>query len=317
VNEPVEDRSMDHSRLAELISPQLEQKGYRARVVSLQHLADLTSEIESLREEGAFEEVFYQERLTCFDYALPAQLPAARSLIITAAPQPQQRVGFKLKGKPYHITVPPTYSSDTDRAVESALSAILQPEGFSLHPARVPEKLLAVCSGLARYGKNNIAYVEGMGSFHRLEAFFSDLPALEDTWVGLQAMEQCHKCTACISKCPTGSIVPDRFLILAERCLTFHNERSAEFPQWIDPSWHNCLIGCMACQLACPVNKGFFDWFDEGVSFTEEETALLLRGVPGGQLPQGAARKLEKLGLLEDVELVTRNLAALLKQRSA
>ena len=79
----------------------------------------------------------------------------------------------------------------------------------------------------------------------------------------------------------------------------------------------NCLIGCMACQLACPVNKGFFDWFDEGVSFTEEETALLLYGIPPGQLSQVTADKLQRLGLLEDVDLVTRNLAALLKQRSA
>jgi epoxyqueuosine reductase len=308
---------MDHSRLAGLISPQLEQRGYRARVVSVQHLADLRSEIESLRREGAFEEVFYEERLTYFDYALPAQLPAVRSLIVAAAPQPQQRVGFKLRGKPYHFTVPPTYSSDTDRAAESALSAILRPEGFSLHPARVPEKLLAVCSGLARYGKNNIAYVDGMGSFHRLEAFFSDLPPGEDDWAGLQEMEQCHKCTACIRKCPTRAIVPDRFLILAERCLTFHNERSAEFPEWIDPSWHNCLIGCMACQLACPVNKRFFDWFEEGVSFTEEETALLLRGVARDELPQAAADKLQQIGLLEDLDLVSRNLGVLLKQRSA
>ena len=307
---------MSNSQLSNLIYSELEQKGCRARIVSVQHLADLRSEIESLHQEGAFEEVFYQERLTRFEYALPAQLPAARSLIITAAPQPWQRVGFELKGKPRHFTVPPTYSYDTDRTVESVLSGILQPEGFNLHPAKLPEKALAVCSGLARYGKNNIAYVDGMGSFHRLKAFFSDLSPLEDNWAGLQSMEQCDKCTACISQCPTGAIVSDRFLILAERCLTFHNERSAEFPDWIDPSWHKCLIGCMACQLACPVNKRFFHWFEEGVSFTEEETTLLLGGVPRHQLPQATADKLQRLCLLEDLELVTRNLAVLLKQRS-
>jgi epoxyqueuosine reductase len=308
---------MSNSQLSNLICSELEQKGCRASIVPVTHLADFQKEIVGRHNDGAFEEVFFQERLTYFDYALPAHLHEARSLIITAAPQPQQRVGFKLKGKPYHFTVPPTYSSDTDRAVESVLSAILQPEGFNLHRAKLPEKLLAVCSGLARYGKNNIAYVEGMGSFHRLKAFFSDLPPLEDNWVGLQSMEQCHKCTACISQCPTGAIVPHRFLILAERCLTFHNERSAEFPGWIDPSWHKCLIGCMACQLACPVNKKFFNWFEERVSFTEEETALLLEGITRDQLPQATADKLQRLCLLEDLELVTRNLAVLLKQRSS
>jgi len=308
---------MGHSALWEQTRSELEQRGFRASVVPLARLADLSSEIERRRQAGDFEQIFYQERLTRLDYVLPAQLPDARSLIIATARQPQQKVGFHFKGRPYHFTVPPTYSSDTDRAVESALSAVLGPAGFRLNQARVPEKLLAVCSGLGRYGKNNIAYVEGMGSFHRLAAYFSDLPAPEDNWAGLRALEQCDKCTACLSRCPTGAIVSHRFLILAERCLTFHNERTAEFPEWIDPSWHNCLIGCMACQLACPVNKRFFDWFEEGVSFTEEETALLLRGVPGEQLPQTTAAKLEKLGLLEDVELVSRNLAVLLKQHAA
>ncbi len=308
---------MSNSQLSDLICSELEQKGCRARIVSITHLADLKDEIEGRHNDGVFEEIFYQERLTRFDYTIPAHFPNARSLIITAAPQPQRRVGFELKGKPYHFTVPPTYSYDTDRTVESMLSRILQPERFNLHPAKLPEKALAVCSGLARYGKNNIAYVDGMGSFHRLKAFFSDLPPLEDNWTGLQSMEQCHKCTACISRCLSGAIVPHRFLILAERCLTFHNERSAEFPGWIDPSWHNCLIGCMACQLACPVNKKFFNWFGERVSFTEEETTLLLGGVPRHQLPQATADKLQRLCLLEDLELVTRNLAVLLKQRSS
>jgi len=308
---------MSHSRLWGLATSELEQRGFKGSIVPIARLADLSSEIERHRRAGDFEEVFYQERLTRLDYALPAQLPDACSLIIATAPQPQRRVGFHFKDKPYHFTVPPTYSPDTDKAVESVLTQVLQPAGFRLYPARVPEKLLAVCSGLARYGKNNIAYVEGMGSFHRLAAFFSDLPAPEDNWVGLRALEQCDKCTACMSRCPTGAIVSHRFLILAERCLTFHNERTAEFPEWIDPSWHNCLIGCMACQLACPVNKRFFHWFDEGVSFTGEETALLLRGVPGDQLPQTTGAKLEKLGLLEDVNLVSRNLAVLLRQHAA
>jgi epoxyqueuosine reductase len=308
---------MSHSQLWELILSELDQRGFKASIVPISRLADLRDEIEGRRQAGDFEQVFDRERLTRLDYALPAQLPDASSLIIATAPQPQQRVGFYFKGKPYHFTVPPTYSPDTDRTVESALTQALGPAGFSLHPARVPEKLLAVCSGLAHYGKNNIAYVEGMGSFHRLAAFFSDLPAPEDNWVGLRALEQCDKCTACISRCPTGAIVSHRFLILAERCLTFHNERTAEFPGWIDPSWHNSLIGCMACQLACPVNKRFFRWFEEGVSFTEEETALLLQGVNRGQLPQAAADKLERLGLLEDVDLVSRNLGVLISQRAA
>jgi epoxyqueuosine reductase len=37
-------------------------------------------------------------------------------------------------------------------------------------------KRLAVRSGLARYGRNNVTYVEGMGSFLELSASLTDMP---------------------------------------------------------------------------------------------------------------------------------------------
>jgi len=37
----------------------------------------------------------------------------------------------------------------------------------------VPIDRLAVRGGLATYGRNNVTYVPGMGSFHRLSAFYS------------------------------------------------------------------------------------------------------------------------------------------------
>ena len=46
--------------------------------------------------------------------------------------------------------------------------------------------------------------------------------------------------------------------------------------------------------------------------FTAEETELILRGVPRDQLPQPVIRKLENIYLLEDLELVRRNLRVLL-----
>ena len=307
---------MTASQITKLIYLALEEKGYRGRIVSIRHLDDLKEEFERHRNQGVLDEALYQAYLAEFEFGIPEQFSDAKSLVITSAPQPQQRVGFNLKGRSYRFTIPPTYSYGTDNIVKNTLSDILKPAGFSLYPAVVPVKLLAVHSGLARYGKNNITYIESMGSFHRLKAFLSDLPVIDDIWLELQLLEQCNTCTACIKKCPTGAIVPHRFLIQAEKCLTFYNEREDEFPDWIELSWHNCLIGCMYCQLVCPVNKRFFGWFEEEESFTEYETEAILRGTSPNQFPEATIEKLKRTFLLDQLDVLPRNLDVLIKQHS-
>ena len=48
------------------------------------------------------------------------------------------------------------------------------------------------CCGLAVYGRNNIAYVEGLGSHFRLSAFYSNLPTETDIWRKPRMMERCR-----------------------------------------------------------------------------------------------------------------------------
>jgi epoxyqueuosine reductase len=308
---------MDASGVARQILSGLERKGCRGRIVSVNRITDLKKEIDLSHSQGVLDDLFYRERLTWFQFSFSEAFPNARSIIIASAPQPQQRVTFQFEGRTFDFIVPPTYSDHTDRLLEKAIMDVLRPVTCQIQRARLPEKLLAVRSGLARYGKNNIAYIEGLGSFHRLRVFLSDLPADEDTWSESEMMEQCGRCSACIKKCPTGAILSDRFLIRAERCLTFHNERKADFPDWIDPAWHNCLVGCMVCQLVCPANKAVRGQFGKGESFTEKETALVLKGVSADQVPRLTANKLQRLGLLEDVALLARNLNVLIRQRSS
>jgi epoxyqueuosine reductase len=99
--------------------------------------------------------------------------------------------------------------------------------------------------------------------------------------------------------------------------MVFHNERKGDipFPVWIDPSWHNCLVGCMRCQRVCPQNKQFLHWVEEREEFSQEETALLLEGTPSERLPAEAKRKLEHLDLLEDADILPRNLAVFFRKR--
>ena len=110
--------------------------------------------------------------------------------------------------------------------------------------------------------------------------------------------------------CPTGAIPSDRFLLRAERCIVFHNERKADipFPAWMDPSWHNCLLGCLHCQRICPEDRDFLQWIVEEEEFSEKETELLLKGVTRNQLPAATVAKLERLDLIEDVGILPRNM---------
>jgi len=312
--------------MEEELFSQLEERGYKGRIVSVQHLGELQEGIEGHHRQGLFDEEFYQKWLTGFVFSPPDSLPGARSLIVVATPQPQFRVVFTWNGEKLPFLIPPTYVDykETKERVKELLAGILGPAGYRVEQAKLPEKLLTVRSGLGAYGKNNICYVPGMGSFHEPVAFYSDLPCREDNWQELQMMERCQNCSACLRHCPTGAIpstplragTSERFLLHAERCITFHNEKPGNipFPTWLDPSWHNCLVGCLHCQRVCPENKDFLERVEEGSEFSEEETALILEGVPFDQLPAETAALWERLGLSADYDIFPRNLSVLLRR---
>jgi epoxyqueuosine reductase len=308
----------DDPKLKARLFQQLEERGYRGCIVAIQHLRDLQKEIETRYQEGLLDEAFFRQRLTGFVFSPPESLPEARSLIVVAVKQPQIRFTFTWNGKRVPFVVPPTYLHwrETDKQVEDVLTEILEPEGYRVAQAALPKKLLAVRSGLAAYGKNNITYVAGMGSFHRPVAFYSDLPCEQDDWQEPQMMTHCQKCSACLRSCPTGAIAADRFLLRAERCITLHNEEPSDvpFPAWLEPSWHNCLVGCLHCQRVCPENKEVVAWFEEGAEFSSEETTLLLEGTPLDRLPAPTVEKLEQWDLVDLLDILPRNLEALFER---
>lgn len=295
---------------------EMEQRGYQARVVSIDRVHDIRNEIERRQTSGAFDHAFSEYLDTQLDFDTAKVLPEARSLIVVAVADPLVRIGFSWNGSHTRLAVPPTYlhSQRSDGEVEATLTELLEREGYRVRIAALPKKLLAVRSGLAEYGTNNIAYVAGMGSFVRFSVFLSDLPSPNDDWQETRIMERCRDCSACRNICPTGAIPSDRFLLRAELCTTFHNEQPVEvaFPGWIDPAWHNCLVGCFHCQRVCPENKDVVGWIEEGAEFTPEETVLLVQGASLEQLPPDTVDKLELWDLVQLVELFPRNLKVLL-----
>jgi epoxyqueuosine reductase len=304
---------------------QLNERGYQGHVVPIRHLQDLREEIEGRHAQGLLNDEFYQEWLSRFEFKPPAlqggkppENLTATSLIVVAIPRPQIRVDFHWNGSIHSIIIPPTYVGyeDTRQRIQEFLAGLLAPAGFHIAPARIPLKLLAVRSGLAQYGRNNICYVPGMGSFFQLVAVYSDLPCTQDPWQEAHMMERCQDCHACRNRCPSGAIPSDRFLLRAERCIVFHNERSGRypFPAWLDPTWHNCLIGCMLCQRVCPEDRDVLGWVEQGEEFSQDETRLLLEGVQLDQLPVATVDKLKRLDLADSVDALPRNMGVLFAQ---
>jgi len=301
--------------------PVPEPHDFQMRAVPILRLADLRSEIERAHEQGLVDEGVYAEGLSWFVFEPPADMPDARSLIVAASRDPVTRFHFERRGTRVPVIVPPTYLRGREKDARTAEALSSAPPGERARRvarASIPTKLLAVRSGLARYGRNNITYVDGMGSFHRLVSFYSDAPCEEGVWREPEAMPECEGCALCRRGCPSGAIEPDRFLLSAERCITFWNEKSGEvpFPDWMESSWHNCLVGCMRCQWVCPANRGALDLCEEGGDFSEEETALLLRGAAESDLPGPLLEKLKRWDLLALLGHLPRNLAAVLDGRA-
>jgi epoxyqueuosine reductase len=287
------------------------------RVVSVERLEDLGHTLEDQRAKGLLDDGFFSECLSFFRFEAPETLPDARSLIVVGYRDPNIRFTFEWEGKRIAVFVPSTYLHwvERDERVKKALSNLLGEDGLSVVGAKLPRKLLAVRSGLARYGRNNIAYVEGLGSYCRIAVFFSDLHCDRDDWSDAAALERCEECRACVHACPTGAIDPDRFLLRAERCIVFWNEKpeGVPFPDWLERSWHNCLVGCLHCQRVCPENVRLSDACEAGVTFSEEETRLLLEGGGPDSLPAGLAEKLEESDLLPILDILPRNLGVILE----
>jgi epoxyqueuosine reductase len=301
-----------NSRIAE----GMKQHHYKFKMVSIAHLPEVQDAVGKLVRQGMINEKlhsgwhFYKDNNT--------GSPEAKAIIIVVMPQYITRVSFRWQGKNYYCNVPPTYFTQTDDAcAEAILKEALEISGYKMAKARLPLKTLAVRSGLAKYGRNNITYALGMGSFYRLIAFYTDYSGTEDTWREPEMMKACENCSLCRANCPTGSITSERFLIYAEKCLTRLNEAEDVFPQGVKPEWHNALIGCMSCQQVCPVNMPFLNNIADGPDFTEEETELILNRTPVEKLGIETQRKLEHM--IQDglYPYVGRNLRVLIeKQRN-
>jgi len=296
--------------IGDTVFQKLEQSGLRARTVSITRLPLVQEAVARLIRQGMISETLHRDWHFYLDSN--KDLPAAKTIFIVAIPQPVARAWFEWHAISYPADFPPGYfvRADESRAGE-ILGSVLKSAGYSVVKAHLPLKTLAVRSGLARYGRNNITYVPGVGSFHRLVAFYSDCPCDIDSWQEIGAMDACDSCSICRESCPAGSILNDRFLIRAQNCQTFGDaERDASW--WGGADRRNALVGCMVCQDACPANRLYLNKIADGPVFAAAETESILNGTPCGQLASTTQQKLDRLSEGGIYPVLTRNLRALI-----
>jgi epoxyqueuosine reductase len=290
--------------------------GWRAAVVPFARRAEAIQVIVDRHEKGEFDEAFYQEYLAPMLSEPAPETPAPRSLILIAVPDRPARMQFAFDGVPFTVTTAPGYLRAVRPRPSEVIPEILSPFGYSAARIDAPLKTMGTISGFSRYGRNNISYVPGLGSFAALAALVSDLECEDSPLQAQSTLHRCGTCHACRDACPTGAIGEDRFLLHAERCITFWNEKTAEipFPEWIEPQWHNALVGCLLCQRACPENRPFLDSFFEGPSFDEATTRLLVAGAKKEDVPDEVRPALEEWRLDSFLDYLPRNLGVLVKK---
>ncbi len=298
-----------------LFQSRIKDYGAKCKMVSINHIEELESEYNKPINDSLVNKSLYDKYIKdYFDFSIKEKHPLVNSLIIIATPSPQTDLKLKIADKDFWVKIPPTYSDRieiTDR-IKKITSDIFNNNGYKTFPIILPKKLIAVKSGLAKYGKNNLAYVEGMGSYHRLTLFATDLHCDNDSWQDVETLDRCKRCLACQKNCPTSAINGDNFVIHAERCLTFFNEQPEQFPDWISSSAHNSIIGCMKCQEICPENKLYATNTKIKAEFDEKETSMILNNISFNELPQELQTKLDNLCLKYYYKKLARNITQLI-----
>ncbi|WP_213990440.1 tRNA epoxyqueuosine(34) reductase QueG [Sodalis sp. dw_96] len=117
--------------------------------------------------------------------------------------------------------------------------------------APIMERPLAAKAGIGWVGKHSLILNREAGSWFFLGELLIDLPLPVDQ----PQQDQCGRCVACMTACPTGAIVAP-YTVDARRCISYLTiELPGEIPEALRPLIGNRIYGCDDCQLICPWNR--------------------------------------------------------------
>ncbi len=275
-----------------------EKRGGRIAWAGAAALRETFGRLARMRDAGAFDPAFFETNLAWAlrPETIAAALQGTRTAIVAALPRPAHLVTFEHEGGEHDLVLPPTYHRYTAFFKDAADDLSPFAGGrLKLRVLKAPLKTLAVALGVVRYGKNNVTYADGIGSYLQLVGLAADVAidgGAGDTATGFDfesapesfgrlILDRCRDCRICGAACPARAIGADRFLLHTERCLTVASENEGPLPPEFGRLKTRCLVGCLVCQEVCPVNKGMLGFKRLPIRFTADETAYIA-GIPAG-----------------------------------
>lgn len=151
-------------------------------------------------------------------------------------------------GRDYHKLLRQRLKKLGDRIQEQCGSLQFRP---FVDSAPMMERPLAAKAGLGWVGKHSLILNREAGSWFFLGELLIDLPLPVDQ----PLEEQCGRCVACMTTCPTGAIVAP-YTVDARRCISYLTiELEGAIPEAFRPLMGNRIYGCDDCQLICPWNR--------------------------------------------------------------
>ena len=296
---------------------------YSYATTSADRISDLQAYMDDQDRAGKLSDhKVFREYLKSARYALPEGVANPKSLIALAVETVPMRISVSWQGRSQDVLVPPQYYSTgmtPETLRDIVTSGVIGADGHEVERMRHGHmKLLAVRTGLGRYGRNNICYVEGMGTCITLYAFVTDFEFPEDEWTDVAMMESCADCRICRESCPTGAIPDEGFVLDVAKCIPLYNEVDGDFPSWLPEDAHNALVGCMRCQLPCPGNRDVLTRTGRLEGLSESEVAAILSDAPEEEAVRSAADKL-RIDVTDGElrQVIARNLRALLREETA
>jgi epoxyqueuosine reductase len=247
-------------------------------------LYDALEELEKHENEGILDES--QSVLIKRWYSLAEQIVKNYKTLMMIAFSTANMTGkitFNLYGEKFSALLPPNYGDrgaviQMEQQVEADILDCGEKNGFRIEKFRGPYKNLAVRIGIGLYGRNNLLYVDGMGSYVRLMGYVIDQTLDTDGFQMIQSfstghLSNCETCGACAKACPTKAINSERFLLKIDRCLSNLSDEEKIWPDFVYTAPNQCLVGCLTCQKVCPVNRGFTGvGVERELAFTDEES---------------------------------------------
>ncbi len=128
--------------------------------------------------------------------------------------------------------------------------------------SNLPEKFLAIASGLCTVGKNNLLISDSNSNSFLVGGFIFPKEILVDvnnlgyiTGDTLKTISpigsKCGSCSRCIDHCPTNALSQDKSFI-KEKCLQYYSHHDIKKPTLKRPHKFPIFYGCTECQTSCP-----------------------------------------------------------------